>query len=119
MAVPGRFSYRWVGFEARFQDYEEKNVTGLACLRVIVSGKVQGVFFRDFVAKQAVELGLSGYVRNLPDGKRVEIQVEGERPKLEKLVDYLRVGPPGSRVDRVAANWQAYVGNTKDFNVRY
>lgn len=100
-------------------DSEDKGVSVLARLRATVSGKVQGVFFRDFVAGRAAELGLSGCVRNLPDGKRVEVEAEGERLKLEKLLDYLRVGPPKARVDRVAASWQDYRGDFNGFDVRY
>lgn len=101
------------------KDSGAEDGTVLACLRATISGKVQGVFFRDFVARRAVELGLCGYVRNLPDGKRVEVKAEGERLKLEKLLDYLRVGPPKARVEMVAASWQAYRGDFKGFDVRY
>lgn len=100
-------------------DAERRGVSALAGLHATVSGKVQGVFFRDFVTRQAMELGLSGYVRNLPDGKMVEVRAEGEHSKLENLLDYLRVGPPRARVDRVVASWQAYHGDFKGFDVRY
>lgn len=95
-----------------------KDASALVCLHATVSGKVQGVFFRAFVAGRAGELELSGYARNLPDGS-VDVIAEGERNKLEKLLEYLRVGPPRARVDRVDARWQAYSGESKGFGVRY
>ncbi len=64
-----------------------------ASLRATVRGRVHGVFFRAFVEDRARELNLYGYVRNRPDGT-VEVRAEGERPKLEKLVEHLKAGPP-------------------------
>ena len=90
----------------------------LASLQAIVYGRVQGVFFRAFANRRANELGLAGYVRNLPDGG-VEVQAEGERRQLEKLIDYLREGPPAARVDKVATRWSEYTGNYPHFSVRY
>ena len=87
-------------------------------LRAIVYGRVQGVFFRAFVSRWATELGLAGYVRNLPGGA-VEVQVEGERKQLEKLISYLKAGPPAARVEAVVTNWSKYTGNYTGFNVRY
>ena len=74
--------------------------TDLASVRAIVYGDVQGVFFRAFASRQARELGLTGYVRNLPDGESVEVEAEGERNKLEELIGYLKVGPPAAKVER-------------------
>ncbi len=87
-------------------------------LQVIVCGRVQGVFFRAFVARRAKELGLTGYVRNLSEGA-VEVQAEGERGKLESLIGYLKVGPPAARVEKVVANWSGYTGSYTAFSVRY
>jgi len=56
----------------------------LVSVQVKVHGFVQGVFFRDFTSRQAKGLGVTGYVRNLPGGRIVEVQAEGERKKLEK-----------------------------------
>ena len=58
----------------------------LASVRVVVHGHVQGVFFRTFVSREAAKLGLSGYVRNLPAGGAVEVQAEGEREQLKKII---------------------------------
>ena len=94
-------------------------MTDLASVRAIVYGRVQGVFFRAFTQRQAGQLGLTGYVCNLPDGRVVEVHAEGERNKLERLVDYLNAGPPGARVERVETNWAEYTGSYSGFNIRY
>ena len=91
----------------------------LASVQVIVYGYVQGVFFRAFAARRATELGLTGYVRNLPGGEAVEVNAEGERKQLQKLIDYLKVGPPTASVERVVTNWSEYTGSYSQFNIRY
>ena len=91
----------------------------LASVRVIVYGYVQGVFFRAFASRRAIELGLTGYVRNLPGGEAVEVLAEGERKQLEELIGYLKVGPPGAKVEKVVTNWSEYTGNYSRFSVRY
>ncbi|SCK23442.1 acylphosphatase [Streptomyces sp. WMMB 322] len=67
--------------------------------RVIVSGDVQGVFFRDSCRATAEAQGVFGWVRNLPDG-RVEAAFEGETGVVEQLVDWAREGPPTARVEK-------------------
>jgi acylphosphatase len=71
-------------------------------IHIIVSGRVQGVFFRDYTKRAAQGLGLTGQVRNLPDGT-VEIVAEGDTQPLEKLIDCCRQGSPGSDVKDVKA----------------
>lgn len=93
-------------------------MTDLASVQAIVYGYVQGVFFRAFASRWATELGLTGYVRNVPEG-RVEINAEGERKQLEKLIDHLKVGPPAARVKKVVTNWSEYSGNYSVFSIRY
>jgi acylphosphatase len=90
----------------------------LASLQAMVSGRVHGVFYRTSVESRARELNLAGYVVNLPGG-RVEVRAEGERSHLEKLVDYLKVGPPAARVENVVVNWGEYRGLFRGFEVRY
>jgi acylphosphatase len=68
--------------------------------RVVVHGHVQGVFFRDSVRRRAEQEGVGGWVRNRPDGA-VEAVFEGDRQRVERLVDFCRRGPRGARVDRV------------------
>ena len=90
----------------------------LASLQATVYGYVQGVFFRAFVAEHAHELGLTGYVRNLPTGA-VEAVAEGEREQLEKLIGYLKVGPLGARVDKIITSWSEFSGKYSGFRIRY
>lgn len=73
--------------------------------RVIISGKVQGVYYRVETRDQAVSLGVGGWVRNLRDG-RVEGLFEGERGSVEKLIEWCRQGPPRADVSDVAVEWQ-------------
>ena len=69
-------------------------------VRVRVSGRVQGVFFRASCAERAAELGLSGWIRNIADGD-VEAVFEGTDAAVEQIVRWCREGPPLARVDRV------------------
>lgn len=78
---------------------------------VLVSGRVQGVGFRWHTHSRAGELGLSGWVRNLPDG-RVEAWVEGPEPAVEGLLAWLGKGPPAARVTGLEVVAQAPRGLT-------
>ena len=91
----------------------------LASVQVVVYGDVQGVFFRAFASRQAIKLVLTGYVRNLPTVEAVEVQAEGERKQLEKLIDCLKAGPPTARVEKVVTNWSEYTGDYSGFRIRY
>jgi len=91
----------------------------LASVQATVYGRVQGVFFRSFVSRQATQLGLTGYVRNLPDGRAVEVHAEGEMKQLAELLSYLKIGPPGAKVEQVETSWSEYTGNYSSFSVRY
>ena len=90
----------------------------LAAVRATVYGRVQGVYFRDFVTRRARELDLTGYVRNTPE-RTVEVHAEGERKQLEELIDHLKAGPPEAKVERVVANWSEYTGGYAHFGIRY
>jgi acylphosphatase len=72
----------------------------MAAARFLVSGKVQGVFFRASTRERALRLGLRGHARNLPDG-RVEVVAVGTEAAMDALADWLRQGPPDARVDGV------------------
>jgi len=85
---------------------------------VLVSGRVQGVFFRSETQDEAVRHGLTGWVRNLPDG-RVEAVFEGEKDRVDELIEFCRRGPPGARVTRVEVTWSDYTGEFKSFSIRY
>ena len=69
-------------------------------VKLLVSGRVQGVYFRMFTQKQAKHLGVNGYVTNLDDG-RVEIVAEAEHELLEKMIAWAHKGPITARVDQV------------------
>jgi acylphosphatase len=85
--------------------------------RYLVSGMVQGVGFRWFVARHARSLGLTGYARNLPNGS-VEVVVEGPEDALPALEELLRRGPANSQVDRVERSTEAAATPTgKSFDV--
>jgi acylphosphatase len=72
----------------------------VACARFLVSGRVQGVFYRASTREQALRLGLVGSAVNLPDG-RVEVRAEGESEALQELERWLHRGPPAARVDGI------------------
>ncbi len=91
----------------------------LAAFSATVHGRVQGVNFRYFVERYADALGLKGYVKNLSDGMTVEVCAEGEKGKLDELLDLLNSGPPRARVDRVDAAWSEYSGRFNRFGVSY
>ena len=61
----------------------------MKCVHLIVSGRVQGVFFRDNTRKKAIELGLNGYAKNLPDGN-VEIVAEGSEDRINELIEFIK-----------------------------
>lgn len=70
------------------------------CRKALVSGKVQGVFYRASTRQKAQELGVTGYAKNLPDG-RVEVLACGYTQQVNDLLDWLQIGPPASHVDTV------------------
>jgi acylphosphatase len=86
-------------------------------IRAIVSGRVQGVAYRASTEAKARQLGLAGWVRNLPDG-RVELEAEGPPEQVAALVTWCHHGPPSARVDQVAVEELAPKGD-EDFDVRY
>jgi acylphosphatase len=85
---------------------------------VCVSGRVQGVFFRSETQDEAVRHEVTGWVRNLPDG-RVEAVFEGEKENVDKLIEFCRRGPPGARVAKVEVSWETHSGKFKNFKIRY
>lgn len=89
-----------------------------ARLTLHVTGLVQGVNFRWFTQRRAVELGLTGWVRNHTDAA-VEIIAEGNRKGLEQLLDAVRAGPPDAVVENVDAQWSPPSGEFHRFEIRY
>lgn len=72
---------------------------------VFVSGHVQGVFFRESARQEAERLGVSGWVRNLPDG-RVEAVFEGDADAVKRMAEWCAKGPPAARVDNVSVGYE-------------
>jgi acylphosphatase len=85
--------------------------------RVRVSGRVQGVFFRDSTREKAQELGLSGYVKNNPDGD-VEALFEGPKEAVEEMVRWCGQGPPHASVENVDADYEPPSDDLTGFEVR-
>jgi acylphosphatase len=79
-------------------------------VRVVVTGRVQGVFFRASCAREARSLGLGGHVRNLPDG-RVEAAFEGADVDVDRMVEWSRLGPEHARVDAVEVTPEVPTGD--------
>ena len=79
----------------------------LARMRLIVTGPVQGVFFRVSAAEQAASLALTGFVRNLSDGS-LELVAEGARSQLEHLYAWAQRGPKQAHVDRIHVEWSEF-----------
>ncbi len=90
--------------------------TPLVQLYVLISGKVQGVGFRDFTKRTADQMNVYGYVRNLPNGK-VEAVLEGAEVDVSKLLEKLRVGPRSAEVTDVKTEKRKFTGEYKDFGI--
>ena len=87
-------------------------------LYVLISGKVQGVGFRNFTQLNAKQLGINGYAKNLPNGK-VEIVAEGDKAQLDALVALVKKGPRYARVDSIEIDERAFTGEYETFGIRY
>ena len=86
--------------------------------QVVVSGKVQGVWFRAATQAQAKAEGVSGWVRNRPDGS-VEALVQGGEAAVDRLVDWMRHGPPGARVTDIRVDRRPAGAFHEGFDIRY
>ncbi|MBN2244377.1 MAG: acylphosphatase [Candidatus Aminicenantes bacterium] len=85
---------------------------------IYVSGRVQGVCYRDFTQRWASSLQLTGWVKNLYDG-RVEAVVEGEKEKIETLVNKLKEGPSLASVENADLTWEVFTGEYTDFRITW
>jgi acylphosphatase len=86
-------------------------------VRLFVRGVVQGVGFRMYTKREALRLGLRGYVRNLPLGE-VEIVAEGPAEAVERLIAWAKHGPPAAVVEDVSAEGGESTGEFSDFGIR-
>lgn len=85
---------------------------------IVVSGRVQGVFFRSRTKQEASVRNVKGWVRNLDDG-RVEAVFEGEEEDVGKVIEFCRKGPTNAIVKHVEVKCENYLGNFLDFKIRY
>jgi len=86
-------------------------------IHAIVSGKVQGVFYRASTQNEAKKLDLTGFVRNLSDGT-VEMEVQGNLEAIDRLLDWCRLGPPDSQVTRITSKVISRIPNEGIFEIR-
>ena len=87
-------------------------------VHIFVEGKVQGVFFRQSTRVIAIKNNVTGWVKNLEDG-RVEIMLEGKDEDVHKVTEWCKVGPANSRVDEIQINQEQYIGEHESFEVTY
>jgi len=92
-------------------------MANLKRIHVLITGRVQGVFYRRFTQLRAEQLGVFGWVRNLPDG-RVEVVAEGNQLSVDKLLVMLSEGPPGAITEAVEVSEQQFSGDIDGFSVR-
>jgi acylphosphatase len=94
-----------------------KNLISSASVKLVVSGRVQGVGYRYFIARTASELGVNGYVMNLYSGD-VEIFAEGRKEFLEELIKRAKSGPPHAWVDKARIEWLEFNDKYDNFEIR-
>ncbi len=87
-------------------------------IRVYISGVVQGVFFRAATRRAATDLNLTGWVRNMEDG-RVEAVFEGDDEQIDKMLSWCKIGPPAARVENIAAAEEHYTGGFHGFSIKH
>jgi acylphosphatase len=85
---------------------------------VFISGRVQGIFFRQNTKQKAESHGVTGWVRNLDDG-RVEAVFEGEEEDVKALLDFCRKGPRGAVITNVDVAFERFAGEFRNFRVTY
>ncbi len=105
----------------REEEIRKKEIAELfkerARVHIIVHGKVQGVFFRDYAKRQADALGITGWVRNTDSS--VEIIAEGDKMKLREFIVHCESGSPLAKVDKIDYEWEEYAGKFNDFYIKY
>jgi acylphosphatase len=89
----------------------------IARVRLVIRGRVQGVYYRASMVREAQALGLTGWVRNCADGS-VEAVAEGPRDRLEQLIAWCWKGPPGARVFAIDPQWSAAEGTERGFSIK-
>jgi len=87
-------------------------------VRLLIHGRVQGVFFRAIAQQKAQELELTGWVRNNSDGS-VEVLAEGEGGRIDNMIEWCRIGPAQAVVKHVSVDWEPLSGEFKEFKIEY
>ena len=87
-------------------------------IHAIVEGRVQGVSYRYFSQQAAYQMGVKGWVRNLPNGT-VEVLAQGTEAQLEQFLNFLRIGSPSAAVQGINVEWQACGDYCNLFQIRY
>lgn len=87
-------------------------------VRLKISGRVQGVYYRATAREVALKLGINGFVRNLSDGS-VEVVAEGDEEKLKEFINWCWKGPSGARVENVMERWEEFKGDFSSFTIKY
>lgn len=104
------------------EELKKKEVEALfterARVHITVLGKVQGVFFRQFVKQTADSLGLTGWAKNT-DGGNVEIVAEGDKSRLRELIVQCKKGSALAQVDKIDYEWEEFTGKFNDFYINY
>jgi len=85
---------------------------------ILVLGRVQGVFFRENTQRKAKKLGVNGWIKNLSDGK-VEAVFEGDKKSVGKIISWAKRGPILARVEGIDIEWQEYIEEFTEFEIRY
>jgi acylphosphatase len=85
-------------------------------VQLIIKGRVQGVWFRESTRREALALGVFGWVRNRSD-RTVEVVIEGPEAQVKELVAWCKEGPPVARVDGVRETWEEWKGEFESFEV--
>lgn len=98
----------------RFQGARELNVRA----HLLVTGRVQGVYFRGATEREAKRYNVTGWVRNLSDG-RVEVLLEGDKEAVEYVIEFCSRGPAGAHVRNVNIHWEKWVGEFTDFVITH
>jgi acylphosphatase len=84
--------------------------------RLVITGVVQGVYYRVTARKVALNSGITGWIKNRPDGA-VEALIEGNRDKILKFIDWCRQGPPAAQVSDVQVEWGDFKGEYQNFSI--
>ena len=85
---------------------------------LIISGRVQGVFFRYTMEQVASKLNVTGWAKNRFDGK-VEAVLEGDKENVEKVIEWSHNGPAGAVVENVEISWEKHIGEFNNFSIEY